>query len=54
MSTTGKRYLERTQDRRASRVMDARTKAVLNAVMNEPRGTALAAYLLARGARRVK
>ena len=49
MSTTGKRYLQRTQDRKAARVLDASTKAVLNAVLREERGDALRAYLLAKG-----
>ncbi|MCB0795772.1 MAG: hypothetical protein KDB88_13650 [Flavobacteriales bacterium] len=49
MSTTGKRYIERTKDRSAERVLDARTKAVLESVLNEPRGGAVRAYLLAKG-----
>ena len=49
MSTTGKRYIDRTRDRRASRVVDATTRAVLNAVLSEGRGDAVRAYLLARG-----
>ena len=49
MSTTGKRYIDRTRDRHASRMVDATTKAVLNAVLSENRGEALRAYLLARG-----
>ena len=49
MATTGKRYIDRTHDTRASRVLDARTKAVLNAVLSEPRGASLRAYLFAKG-----
>jgi hypothetical protein len=49
MSTIGKRYLERTSDKKAERVLDARTKAILNSVLSEPRGQALSAYLCATG-----
>lgn len=49
MSTTGKRYIQRTHDRKAARVLDATTKTVLNTVLRERRGHALAAYLLAKG-----
>ena len=48
MSTTGKRYMDRTHDRSARKVLDARTKAVLNEVLMEPRGRALEAYLRSR------
>ncbi len=48
MATTGKRFLDRTHDRTGRKVLDARTKAVLTAVLNEPRGKALEAYLRAR------
>jgi hypothetical protein len=51
MSTIGKRYLERTHDKKAERVLDARTKAVLSTVLSEPRGHALNAYLFATGIR---
>ncbi|MEZ4755269.1 MAG: hypothetical protein R2817_00410 [Flavobacteriales bacterium] len=47
MSTTGKRYLERTQDRSTGRILDARTKAILNTVLKEDRGRALNGYLRA-------
>jgi outer membrane protein OmpA-like peptidoglycan-associated protein len=49
MSTTGKRYIQRTRDKQATRVLDSSTKAVLNAVLSERRGESLRAYLLARG-----
>ena len=49
MSTTGKRYIQRTHDKRASRVLDSTTKAVLNAVLTEERGDGLRAYLFAKG-----
>jgi len=48
MATTGKRFLDRTQDRSGHKMLDARTKAVLNTVLSEPRGKALEAYLRAR------
>ncbi len=47
MSTIGKRYIDRTGDRNSDRVLDARTKAILNSVMKEGRGRALDAYLRA-------
>jgi len=47
MSTIGKRYIDRTGDRKSDRVLDARTKAILNSVMKEGRGRALDAYLRA-------
>lgn len=49
MSTTGKRYIDRTRDKRASRVLDAKTKTVLSTVLSEPRGESLRAYLFAKG-----
>jgi hypothetical protein len=49
MSTTGKRYIDRTHDKRASRVLDAKTKTVLSAVLSEPPGECLRAYLFAKG-----
>lgn len=49
MSTTGKRYIQRTHDKRASRVLDSNTKAVLNTVLKEERGDGLRAYLFAKG-----
>ncbi len=51
MSTTGKRFAKRTSDKFIHRVLDARTKAVLNAVLMEQRGGALDAYLRATGRR---
>ena len=51
MSTTGKRFAKRTSDKFIHRVLDARTKAVLNAVLDEQRGTALDAWLRAMGPR---
>ena len=53
MSTTGKRYMDRTHDRSTRKVLDARTKAVLNEVLMEPRGRALEAYLRSRSAKQV-
>ncbi|MBP7512923.1 MAG: hypothetical protein KA791_00145 [Flavobacteriales bacterium] len=47
MSTTGKRFAKRTSDKGIHRVLDARTKAVLNAVLDERRGHSLAAWLRA-------
>ncbi|QQR86293.1 MAG: hypothetical protein IPJ76_17150 [Flavobacteriales bacterium] len=47
MATIGKKFAERTHDKQMNKVLDASTKAVLNAVLNEPRGTALDAYLRA-------
>jgi hypothetical protein len=52
MSTTGKRYCERTHDRSLDKVLDARTKTVLRTVLTEPRGRALDAWLRAREAKR--
>lgn len=49
MATVGKKFSTRTQDPMIDRVLDARTKAVLQAVATERRGKALAAYLLASG-----
>ena len=50
MSTTGKSFARRTRDKLIHRVLDAHTKAVLNAVMEEPKGSALSGYLRALGA----
>jgi hypothetical protein len=49
MATSGKRYTQRTSDDVIHRILDARTKALLNAVMREPQGAAVKAYLLAFG-----
>jgi len=43
--TVGRRYLQRDKDHSQQRVLDQRTKAVLHAISNEPRGKALEAYL---------
>ncbi len=51
MSTTGKRYHERTHDRSSRKVLDARTRTVLRTVLQEPRGRSLDAWLLARTVR---
>ncbi len=49
--TTGKRFTHRTKDHSDQRVLDARTRAILHAVSNEPRGRVLEAYLRALGKR---
>jgi hypothetical protein len=41
MTTIGKRYLERTKGKDDQRVLDTRTRSVLNAVLSEKRGKAL-------------
>ncbi|MBV6404988.1 MAG: hypothetical protein IT228_06135 [Flavobacteriales bacterium] len=51
MPTTGKRYTDRTGDRTVRRILDQRTRAVLDRVRHEQRGQRLEAYLLAMGAR---
>lgn len=45
--TTGKRFSDRTKDHSEQRVIDARTRAVLNAVASLPKGKALDGYLRA-------
>lgn len=45
--TTGRRFTKRTKDHGEQHVLDARTKAVLSAIANEPKGYALEAYLRA-------
>lgn len=45
--TTGRKYIKRTKGTGTQRVIDARTRTILNAVLSEPRGSALAAYLKA-------
>ena len=50
--TTSRKYVQRTKESMDQRVLDARTRAVLNAVISEPRGRALEAYLRALGERR--
>ncbi len=51
MPTTGKRYTDRTGDRTVRRILDQRTRAVLDRVRNEQRGQRLEAYLMALGLR---
>ncbi|MBP6699249.1 MAG: hypothetical protein KA175_16630 [Flavobacteriales bacterium] len=48
MSTIGKRYAQRTGDLSIAKVLDHRTRTILNAVLREQRGKALDAYLMAR------
>lgn len=45
--TTGKRYMDRTngKGREAERLIDARTKSILQRIQKEPKGRALDAYL---------
>lgn len=45
MSTTGKRFAKRTNDKIMHRVLDTRAKAILNAVLTERPGRALEGYL---------
>lgn len=45
MATTGKRFAKRTSDKVFRRVLDARAKAVLNAVLAGRPGHALDDYL---------
>ncbi|MBK6628701.1 MAG: hypothetical protein IPJ87_04845 [Flavobacteriales bacterium] len=47
MSTTGKRYTDRTGDRSVRRILDHRTRSVLDRVLVEQRGQRLEAYLMA-------
>lgn len=47
--TTGRRFAQRTKDQRSLHLIDARTKAVLQALATEPRGKAVQAYLRASG-----
>jgi len=49
MATTGKRYIDRTKEKDSQRILDARTRGVLDAVLRETRGKALGAYLRAMG-----
>ncbi len=48
--TTGKKFEKRTSDHSMKKMLDHRTKAILNAVISEPRGKALTAYLKAMAA----
>ena len=50
MATTGKRHLDRTHDRIGNRVLDARTRLVLQRILREDRDKALQANLRALGA----
>ncbi len=54
MSTTGKRFAKRTSDKVIHRVLDARTKAVLNAVLDERPGHSLDAWLRAKDRERAR
>jgi hypothetical protein len=45
--TTVKRSAKRTNDTSVDNVLDHRTRTILNAVITEPRGRVLAAYLKA-------
>lgn len=47
MSTIGKRFVDRTHDRSAQRIVDTRMKVVLSAVLAEPSGSAMNTYLKA-------
>ena len=47
MTTTGKRFIQRTKDKGTSRIVDYRTRSVLDAVCSEKRGKAQDAYLKA-------
>lgn len=49
MATTGRKFAERTHDKQMNKMLDASTKAVLSAVLNERRGAALDGYLRALG-----
>ncbi|HQV51488.1 MAG: hypothetical protein IPI00_04610 [Flavobacteriales bacterium] len=46
--TIGKKYAARTKDTKAERILDERTRSVLNAILTEPKGNALSAYLRTR------
>jgi len=43
--TIGKKYVQRSKDHSLTRLIDQRTKTVLNAISTEPKGKALDAYL---------
>lgn len=49
--TTSRRFTQRTKDHSDQRVLDARAKAVLQALSSEPRGRVLEAYLRVMGKR---
>ena len=48
--TTGKKFAKRTSDDTVKKMLDHKTKSILNAVISEPRGLALSAYLKAMAA----
>ncbi|MBX2983268.1 MAG: hypothetical protein WBB32_09430 [Flavobacteriales bacterium] len=54
MVTTSKKFTKRTQEPTAERVLDARSRAVLNAILKEPPGHALEAFLRSQGKRTKK
>ncbi len=43
--TTGKRFIDRSKNVDSKRILDARTRSVLNEVLREDRGRSLDAYL---------
>lgn len=45
--TTGKQFAKRTSDGVVEKVLDHRTRTILNAVISEPSGRMLSAYLKA-------
>ncbi len=45
--TTGKKFAQRTSESSVEKVLDHRTRTILNAVIREPRGRTLSAYLKA-------
>lgn len=47
MTTTGKRYIQRTRSKDPDRIIDARTRSLLNSVLQVERGRTLEAYLMA-------
>jgi hypothetical protein len=47
--TTGKKFVSRTHDKVALRMLDAKTKAILNRILQEPSGVCSASYLRAFG-----
>ncbi|MBP6310945.1 MAG: hypothetical protein WAR83_00435 [Flavobacteriales bacterium] len=46
--TIGKKYAKRTKDTKAERIIDERTRSLLNAILTTPKGNALSAYLRTR------
>jgi hypothetical protein len=47
--TTGRKFAKRTNDTGVDKVLDQRTRIILNTVAKEPRGRMLAAYINALG-----